>query len=72
MAERRGNYEYRDDGTSAQLVTGDMQLTGSYKGYSNESKPVINNPVDGILYTFLELDTKNIYVLHNGQWVLFL
>jgi hypothetical protein len=53
------------DGTNSQQV----QLTGSYVGYSTDAKPVLTVAQKG--YSFLELDTKNIYFWDATKWVLF-
>lgn len=37
-----------------------------FQGESTDIKPVLESKHDGS--TFLELDTTNVYVLHNGQW----
>jgi hypothetical protein len=48
-----------------------VQLTGSYVGYSTDTKPTISNYTPGTEITFLELDTGDVYVydgtahLHN-------
>jgi exoribonuclease II len=46
-----------------------MQLTGSNVGYSTDVKPVLTATQKG--YSFLELDTKNIYFWDATKWVLF-
>lgn len=40
-----------------------------YVGMSTDAKPIINNPQDGIIYTFLELDTEEVYICYKGDWV---
>ena len=88
MGEKIKNYQFyhprtgkviKSDGTVVNEADGvnddgsrNVRVTGSYAGYSTDPKPVIENPVEGMLYTYLELDTKRIYVLHNGQWVWFM
>lgn len=40
-----------------------------YVGMSTDIKPIINNPQDGIIYTFLELDTEEVFLWYNEAWV---
>ena len=42
----------------------DTQLTGSYVGYSNETKPTGKKGE-----TFLELDTLDVYIHDGSEWV---
>ncbi|MCS7463376.1 hypothetical protein N0M98_25045 [Paenibacillus doosanensis] len=46
-----------------------VQLAGGYVGYSTSPKPSIINPVAGVVYSFLELDTKNVYIFDGERWV---
>lgn len=45
------------------------QLTGSYVGYSTDTKPTISNYTPGTEITFLELDTGDVYVYDGTDWV---
>lgn len=51
---------------SAPAVT---QLSGSYVGYSTDTKPTISNYTPGTEITFLELDTGDVYVYDGTDWV---
>lgn len=44
-------------------------LTGSYVGYSTDTKPTISNYTPGTEITFLELDTGDVYVYDGTDWV---
>lgn len=46
-----------------------VQLTGSYVGYSTDTKPTISNYTPGTEITFLELDTGDVYVYDGTDWV---
>ncbi len=46
-----------------------VQLTGSYVGYSTDTKPTISNYTPGTEITFLELDTDDVYVYDGTDWV---
>jgi hypothetical protein len=45
------------------------QLSGSYVGYSTDTKPTISNYTPGTEITFLELDTGDVYVYDGTDWV---
>lgn len=44
-------------------------LSNKYVGYSTTAKPTITNYQAGVEYTFLELDTGNVYTHDGAKWV---
>ncbi len=54
-----------DDGKAKVLA----ELSGSYVGYSTDTKPTISNYTPGTEITFLELDTGDVYVYDGTDWV---
>lgn len=61
--------ENRIDAITSGDTPATAQLTGSYVGYSTDTKPTISNYTPGTEITFLELDTDDVYVYDGTDWV---
>jgi hypothetical protein len=62
-----GVYTSARKGADGKPIT-DVQLTGSNVGYSTDTKPTTGVKKGD---TFLELDTKDVYIYDGALWVVF-
>ena len=71
---------YKDDGTVVNIANileqirdggggGGVASAGkTYVGMAGDTKPTISDPIDGVLYVFLEIDTSDAFVWYDGGW----
>lgn len=66
VVDEGGNIVFTPDNPA--IIKGEVTMSGNYVGYSTDTKPTARLSAGN---TFLELDTKEIYIYDGMKWVLF-